>query len=84
MLEKEEHYTILLSVCGNIVDQLIDICMFQTIQEGNEKSDHKVLVYAKEVMSFGLLYTELVDAVHEGDGFCVFRWWRFMLKLLSY
>ena len=67
MLEKQEPYAILLSVCGNIVDQITDIRMFETIQDGNEKSD-KVLAYAKEVMSFGLLYTELVDAVHEGDG----------------
>jgi L1 cell adhesion molecule like protein len=30
-------------------------------------------------MPFGLLYAELVDAVREGDGLRVLRWWRFVL-----
>lgn len=85
MLEKEERYVILLSVCGNIVDEFTDIRTFETSPDGNdnkEKQD-KVLAYAKEVMSFGLLYTELVDAVHEGDGLRVLRWWRFMLPIFK-
>ena len=34
-------------------------------------------------MSFGLLYKELVDAVREGDGLRVLRWWRFMLLIFK-
>ena len=39
----------------------------------NDKQEDKVLAYAKELLSFGLLYKELVDAVREGDGVRVLR-----------
>ena len=85
MLEKEERYAVLLSVCGSIVDEFTDIIRtFETSPEQGEKGkQHQILAYAKEVMSFVLLYTELVDAVREGDGLRVLRWWRFMLLILK-
>ena len=65
MLDNEERYKILLSVCSVIVDDFTDIRTFEVNQEESKMRDNdKVLVYAKEVMTFGLLYTELVDAVH--------------------
>lgn len=50
-------------------------------RQKNDKQEDKVLAYAKELLSFGLLYKELVDAVREGDGARVLRWWRFMLLI---
>ena len=57
--------------------------MFETSPDrgDNKGNQDQVLAYAKEVMSFGLLYTEL-DAVREGDGLCVLRWW-FMLLIFK-
>ena len=49
----------------------------------HDKQEDKVLAYAKELLSFGLLYNELVDAVREGDGVRVLRWWRFMLLIFK-
>ena len=46
----------------------------------HDKQEDKV---AKELLSFGLLYKELVDAVREGDGVRVLRWWRFMLLIFK-
>lgn len=84
MLEKEERYAILLSVCGRIVDEFTDIRTFETSpDQGDKGKQDQILAYAKEVMSFGLLYTELVDAVREGDGLRVLRWWRFMLLIFK-
>ena len=86
MLDREERYEILLSVCGAIVEDFTDIRTFETDQEesgGRRNSQDKVLAYAKEVMSFGLLYMELVDAVREGDGLRILRWWRFMLLIFK-
>ena len=39
--------------------------------------------YAVQVLSFGLFHAEFVDAVHEGDGECVIRCWRFLLPLFK-
>ena len=84
ILESEERYKILLSVCSAIVDDFTDIRTFEVAQEESKAKEHdRVLAYAKEVMTLGLLYTELVDAVHEGDGLRVLRWWRFMLLIFK-
>ena len=67
------------------VEQVGVPCDTTNIQ-GKEKQDNqrdKVLAYAKELLSFGLLYKELVDAVREGDGARVLRWWRFMLLIFK-
>ena len=75
MLENEERYEILLSVCSAIVDDFTDTRTFEVTQEESKVREHdRVLGYAKKVMTFGLLYTELIDAVREGDGLRVLRW----------
>ena len=42
------------------------------------KSEDKVLV-----LSFALLYKEIVDAVHEGDGLKVLSWWHLMMLIFK-
>lgn len=49
-------------------------------KQKHDKQEDKVLAYAKELLSFGLLYKELVDAVREGDGVRVLR---FMLLIFK-
>ena len=48
-----------------------------------DKEEDKVLAYATELLLFDLLYKELVDAVREGDGIRVLRWWRFILLIFK-
>ena len=92
MLDKEERKEILLSVCDSIVEEFTDISTIKpkhNVNADNEpdansrKSEDKVFSYAMEVLSFGLLYKELVDAVHEGDGLRVLSWWRFMMLIFK-
>ena len=90
MLSQEERRDILISVCSVIVENFVDISTFDSSQVGEgaekpkqNKQQDKVLAYAKKVLSFGLLYKELVDAVREGDGLRVVRWWRYMLLIFK-
>ena len=45
--------------------------------------DDKILGYAIELLTLGLLYIEFTDAVKEGDGECVHRCWKFMFPLFK-
>ena len=47
------------------------------------QNSDRVLAYAKELMTLGLLYMEYSDAIHEGDGLRILRCWRFMLLVLK-
>ena len=73
MLSQEERRDILISVCSVIVENFVDISTFDSSQVGEgaeklkqNKQQDKVLAYAKKVLSFGLLYKELVAAVRRG------------------
>ena len=76
MLDKEERKELLLSVCDSIVEEFTDISTIKTKHDTDSDPDDsnswncedKVFSYAKEVLSFDLLYKELIDVVHEGDG----------------
>ena len=87
MLHREERKDILLSVCGAIVEQYTDISTFKDASDKDEsnkrRDEDRVLSYAKEVLTFGLFYKELVDAVHLGDGVRVLSWWRFMMLIFK-
>ena len=85
MLSQEERRDVLISVCSAIVEDFVDISMFDhdssKVGEGAKKpKQHDT--YVKEVL-FGLLYKELVDAVREGDGLRVVGWWRYMLLIIK-
>ena len=77
MLDKQERKEILLSVCDSIIEEFTDISTLKpkhNINADNEsedsnsqKGEDKVLSYAREVLSFGLLYKEIVVAICEGD-----------------
>lgn len=42
-----------------------------------------VLCYGKELLSLGMLYLELLDAIREGDGFRILRCWRYLLLVFK-
>ena len=48
----------------------------------NSNSD-RVNLYAKELVTLGLLYKEFADGIREGDGNRVFRIWRYLLMILK-
>ena len=54
---------------------------------GSDNAGHSsasgVLLYAKHVISTGLLYKEFVDSICEGDGLRALRCWRFFLPLFK-
>ena len=95
MLDKEERKEILLSVCGSIIEEFTDISTIKpkqninTVNEPENSNHHKsedndlVLSYAKEILSFGLLYKEHVAAVHGGGGVRVLSWWRVMMLIFK-
>ena len=41
----------------------------------------RVMEYAREVLSMGMLFLEFRDAVREGDGERVFRCWKFFFPI---
>lgn len=89
MLSQQERRDILMSVCEAMVEEFVDITTFEAIEQSDAKSKpnkeqpDRVHAYAKEVLSFGLLYKELVDAARQGDGLRVLRWWKFMLQIFK-
>ena len=48
-----------------------------------EDNPDGVLCYTREVITYGLLYTEFEDAIKEGDGLRVVRCWRFFLPIFK-
>ena len=42
-----------------------------------------VYTYAKELLSLGMLYLELLDAIREGDGLRILRCWRYLLLIFK-
>ncbi len=64
----------------HVLDNFVKISF--PVPDSNPDTDH-VQVYAKEVMSLGLLLMEFVDAIREGDGLCILRCWRFFLPIFK-
>ena len=75
MHDKEERREILCSVASVIVDSYVDLST--TFQVKKPPEQDKVYAYACEILSLGLLFTELQDAVREG----VLRCRRYLLLI---
>ena len=64
-------------------------CTFEATEQSdanskqNKEQPDRVHAHTKEVLSFGLLYKQLVDAVRQGDGLHVLQWWKFMLLIFK-
>ena len=48
-----------------------------------KESYNAVREYAKDTLALGLLLMEFIDAIKEGDGNRIIRWWRFFLPLFK-
>ena len=79
-LSKDGRKEVLLLVCRAMLADYVDV---YTLGNEQEVGDDKVLGYAKEVTSLGLLYAEFVDGIREGDGLRVLRCWRFLMLLFK-
>lgn len=55
----------------------------RNVGEKTDKETDKILTYAREVLSLGLLYMEYCDAIREGDGLRILRCWRYMLLIFK-
>ena len=80
----EGRKSILKLYCRAIVDGFTNLHLNSTSNSHTALSyDDKVLGYAIELLTLGLLYVEFTDAVKEGDGQHVHRCWKFMLPLFK-
>lgn len=77
--DKDERRKALYNVASVIVDSFVDLTV--TFDKKRPSNQDKVHAYACEVLSLGLLYKELQDAVREGDGLRVLRCWRYLLPI---
>ena len=70
-----------------IVHNILEVFVRLPNNPGNapqtEDNPDGVLCYTREVISYGLLYTEFEDAIKEGDGLRIVRCWRFYLPVLT-
>ena len=77
--------TILMDALSEFTRHFVDLDV--AFKEGHADKDPRqidhVEEYAHEVMSLGLLLMEFSDAIHEGDGSCIFRCWRYFLPLFK-
>ena len=79
MEDDDKRREILSGVALKVVDTFTDIMFLQP-----SRSSHgvdKVNMYAKQLLSLGCLYAELVDGIREGDGNRVIRCWRYLLPV---
>ncbi|MCG8626429.1 MAG: hypothetical protein MJE68_31075 [Proteobacteria bacterium] len=47
-----------------------------------DKDDDYQKVYAEEILTLGMMYSEYSDAIKEGDGIRVMRCWKFLMLIL--
>ena len=80
----EERKSILKLYCHAIVDGFTNLHLNSTSNSHTALSyDDKVLGYAIELLTLGLLYVEFTDAVKEGDRQHVHHCWKFIIPLFK-
>lgn len=67
------------TLCTQLWYSHINFSLSATEEEGTDK----VLSYAQQVFTLGLLHAEYHDSIREGDGMRVMRCWCLMLPLLK-
>ena len=78
MLEKEERVKLFHSLMLDITE---NVFMYNFKQPGTAETPHKVNLYAKLLLNWGLFYLEFSDAIKKGDGSRVLRCYRYMLPM---
>lgn len=77
-LSSEERSKILDSAVRAIISEFIDITFPEKCKKVPKDQD-RILEYAKEALTMGLIFLEFKDAVREGDGDRVMRCWKFLM-----
>ena len=67
ILSSDDHLSAVTSIFKTVCGQLVSIAFPMESQRVFDKTD-RVVEYAKETMSLGLLLLEFKDGIHEGDG----------------
>ena len=81
-LNDKEKQAFLYSITSSIIDEYVDLSLFDEDETRGQSSD-SVYEYAKDVINLGLLYMELIDAIKEGDGTRVLRWWKYAMVIFK-
>ena len=76
-LEFTKRHTIPFLEIGNIINEFVDIS-FDNSTSRPEDND-KVVSYACDILSLGLLYIEFVDGIRQGNGDRIMRCWKYFL-----
>ena len=56
---------------------------YEYVLERQRDDADRVLVYAKELLSLGMLYFEFIDGIREGDGTRILRCWRYLMLVFK-
>jgi len=78
---KGKKQKLFLDTVQEMIKEHILIGQIESSTCNTDNNADKVLAYAREMMSLGLLLAEFKDAVKEGDGPRVIRCWRFLLPI---
>lgn len=81
-LDKSGRSRVFIEAVGKIVKEYTHNFKIGHYEKNLSNSD-RVLAYAKELLTLGLLYMEFVDAIHEGDGNRILRCWRYLLLVFK-
>jgi len=83
MLDDEARKSILMELSASIVEEHVDLAKtFKHDSQGSATPD-RVYFYAQEILSLGLLYMELCDAVKQGDGERLMLVWKYLLPVFK-
>lgn len=78
VLSNKEHPADLESVSKRIIQKYVNIKL-PSSKPSTSKSTDKVHIYAKEVLTLGLLWLNFYDSIREADGDRIIRNWKFNL-----
>ena len=70
-----------MEVAEQVVNTQFDLSVQFADKDSIDTNVDPVYTYASEILSVGLLYLELKDAIKEGDGNRVFRVWMFLFLI---
>ena len=81
-LSKDERSKFFIQAISEIISHFTHGFEVEVAERKLTQSD-RVLSYAKDLMTLGLLYLEFCDGIREGDGTRILRCWRFLLLVFK-
>ena len=71
----------MLEAVKSVLDEYV--CLPTTKDNSEQTLQDHVKEYARDVLCLGLLYLEFSDAIREGDGERIIRFWKYLLLLFK-